>query len=72
MFALHFKKHTPDLNTASRNLSSLIFTGLLLITLTYTVMPDLAPRLVGLENFSLRPHPETMHPRFWQQGEIPD
>lgn len=72
MFALHFRSHTLSLKTADRNLSSLILIGGLLITLTYTIMPELAPRLVGLEDFSSRYHSEMMHPRFWQQGEIPD
>lgn len=71
MFGLYFQSDKKNIQ-AKENLFVLIFSGMLLITLTYTIIPGLIPRLIGATNFSTREHPKKDAPRFWGQGHIPD
>jgi len=43
--------------------------GVLLITITRTVLPELLPKLLGNELMIPRGY-QTMQPRFWQEGRI--
>lgn len=63
-----FNKKTEPKN----NLLVLVFAGILLLTLAYTVLPGLIPRLAGNEDFSTREHSKLKYPRFWLQGHIPE
>ena len=47
-----------------------IFAGVVLVALTWSVLPELLPRLLGNEQMIPRGYP-TLGPRFWQEGSIP-
>lgn len=73
MFGLYFQAefHSESIViiTKTKSLLTLILTGIILIILTYTVMPTLVSRLVVLEGASAVVS-TGMRPRFWLQGEI--
>jgi putative inorganic carbon (HCO3(-)) transporter len=46
-----------------------IFAGVILIALTWSVLPELLPRLLGNEQMIPRGY-QTIGPRFWQEGGI--
>lgn len=54
------------------NLFVLVFLGIFLIVITFSVAPGLIPRALGEKNPSTREHTKIIEPRFWMQGHIPD
>lgn len=61
----------PATSNASsvRSLVKRLLAGLVLVAITWSVLPELLPRLAG--NSALIPvHYQTMGPRFWQEGGI--
>ena len=71
MFGLYFQTN-KEISIVKDNLFIVLYAGILLITLTYTIMPGLMPRLMGIENTSTREHSKSNDPHFWVQGQIPD
>ncbi len=73
MFGLYFQTelHSEAIAVISKTTSllTLILTGIVLTTLTYTVMPTLVSRMFVLEGTAAMV-PTGMRPRFWLQGEI--
>jgi len=70
MFGLYFQFNTKAGIIKHHGLV-LLGSIVLMMTLTYCILPSLRPRLLGV-NASTREHPKLYDPRFWMQGHIPE
>jgi O-antigen ligase len=70
MLGIYFQDQESKAVSQKQNLGFMLLAGLTLITLTYTVLPGLMPRLMAYSDLPLQDYP-TIAPRFWQFGGIP-
>jgi len=70
MLGLYFQDKAQKPATQLQNISFKLFAGATLITLTYTILPSLLPRLTDYSGL-LDHNYTTIAPRFWQIGGIP-
>ena len=70
MIGLYNNDNQPPNGVNGKYLVQRIFAGIVLITMVWSVMPELLPRIFGNEKMIPRGY-QTTGPRFWQEGGIP-
>ncbi len=70
MLGIYYQDQQAKLVNQKQQIAFMLIAGATLITLTYTVLPSLLPRLLSYDTLPYQDYP-TFSPRFWQIGGIP-
>ena len=70
MLGIYFQDQQAKPVSQNQHIAFMLLAGATLITLTYTILPSLLPRLISYQDLPYQDYP-TLAPRFWQIGGIP-
>lgn len=70
MLGIYFQDQPAKPVSQKQHIAFMLLAGATLITLTYTVLPSLLPRLISYQDLPYQDYP-TFAPRFWKIGGIP-